>query len=204
MTCAVPFVCLLAAGLTGCSSEHKSKESQAGTPTPAAAQQPLTVERSINSSVTARVKAIDQAARLVTLQDSSGHEETFYVDPSVTRLNEVNVGDSVRATYRATLVAELRPPTADEAAHPLVVVESGGRSPSGAAPAASATQTVRAVTTVEAVDVPNMLVTLRGPLGDTAVVRGRNPDNVRRLRVGDTVVITYTGASVLSLQKAGS
>jgi hypothetical protein len=202
MTCAVPFVCLLAAGLTGCSSD-KSKDHPAGTPA-AAAQQPLTVERSMSASVTAKVKAIDHATRLVTLQDSSGSEETFYVDPSVTRLNEVNVGDSVRATYKANLVAELRPPTADEAAHPLVVIQSGGRAPYSGAPAVGATQTVRAVTTVEAVDVPNMLVTLRGPLGDTAVVRGRNPDNIRRLRVGDTVVITYTEAAVMSLQKAGS
>ena len=60
------------------------------------------------------------------------------------------------------------------------------------------------MTTVEAVDVPNMLVTLRGPLGDLAVVRGRNPENVKRIKRGDTIVITYARAVAVSVEKAPS
>jgi hypothetical protein len=200
--------CLLAAALTACSSEHKAKEpapaAAAAPKTPAAApQEPLTVRDSIDATVTAKVKAVDHATRVVTLRDDAGHEETFVVDKAVRRLDEVSVGDSVKASYKASLLAELRPPTAEEAAHPLAAVEAGGRSPQGAAPAAGAAQAFRVVTTVEAVDVPNMRVTLRGPMGDLAVVKGRNPENVKRLKVGDTIVITYTEAMVLSLEKTG-
>ena len=54
------------------------------------------------------------------------------------------------------------------------------------------------VTTVEAVDVPSMLVKLRGPMGDTTTVRARKEENIRKLRIGDTIVITYTESASIS------
>lgn len=185
----VPFACLcvLAVGLTACNTEPKA---------------PLKVEESFEGTVTARVKAVDNATRVITLQDDKGHEESFVVSDAVKRLNEVKAGDNVTTRYRAKLVAELRPPTAEEKAHPIAVVEASGRATRPAAPAAGATQVVRVVATVEAVDVPNMRVTLRGPLGDLAVVKGKNPDNVRRLKIGDTIVITYTESVAIALEKA--
>src|SRR5690349_1121408 len=104
----------------GCKSEEKPKA--AATPVasaaPAAAAGPVTYEDSIKASVSAKVKAVDASTRVITLRDEAGHDETFVVDKSVTRLNEVKPGDTVTAEYRAKLLAELRPPTADEAAHP--------------------------------------------------------------------------------------
>lgn len=194
---AVLAACVVAGAMPGCSSSDKSRESAE-----TRADAPLTVRDSIDGSISAKVKAIDHVTRMVTLADNEGHEMTFEVDPAVRRLNEVMVGDNVQAKYRADLVAELRPPTADEAANPISVVSIGARSPQGETPAAAAGQAVRVVTTVAAVDVPNMLVTLRGPMGDLAVVRGRKPENVKRLRVGDTIVITYAESAVVSLDKA--
>jgi hypothetical protein len=188
---------VLSVGLTACKSSQKPKEE------PAVAQaQPLTYERTVSGTVTARVKAIDPATRVITLQDA-GNEETFVVGQSVQRLNEVRPGDSVRMDYTATLLAELRPPTADEMQHPITLVSGTARAPTTASPAATTGTGVRIVTTVEAVDVPNMRVTLRGPLGDLAVVQGRNPENIKRIHVGDTIVITRINAVAMSLQKAG-
>ena len=169
--------------------------------TTSTAETPLTVKDSVEVSVTAKVKAIDQASRTMTLQDNIGHEVSFVVDESVKRLNEVKVGDDVRARYKATLVAELRPPTAEEAASPIAVVEVGGRSTQDSAPAAGVIRAVRVVTTVEAVDVPGMRVTLRGPMGALATVYGRSPENIKRLRVGDSIVITYTASVAMALEK---
>jgi hypothetical protein len=202
---AVPLaVCAIA--FAGCSQKKSEPAPQAAAPQtappPAAPQKPLTVDEWMDAVVTAKVKAIDHTTRRVTLRNDAGREQTFVVDPAVRRLSEVRAGDSVKANYKAHLLAELRPPTADETANPIAIVEAAGRASPDRAPAAGAIQGMRVVTTVEAVDVPNMRVTLRGPMGDLAVVKGRNPDNVKRLRVGDTIVITYTEALVLSLEKA--
>jgi hypothetical protein len=187
---------VLAAFLPGCNSDEKASEPAAVTPA-----EPLTVRDSIDVSVSARVKAIDYASRVVTLQDGGGHEITFVAGPAVQRLGEVRVGDDVNARYRATLLAELRAPTAEESANPISIVTMGGRAPKESDPAAGAVQAVRVVTTVAAVDQPNMLVTLRGPMGELAVVKGRNPENVKRLKVGDTIVVTYSESVAIALDK---
>jgi hypothetical protein len=187
--------CLASSVLSGCNSADKPKP---------AAEVPLSVEDSVEVDVTAKVKAIDQATRQVTLQDEQGHEISFVVDPAVSRLNEVKPGDRVNTRYRAHLLAELRPPTAEETAHPIAAADVAGRTPQGDEPGAAGAQAVRVVTTVAAVDVPNMLVTLRGPMGDLAVVKGRKPENVRKLKVGDTIVITYSETMAISLEKAAA
>src|SRR6185295_19399112 len=135
------------------------------------AAKPLTVERSAEIVVTATVQAVNQTTREVTLKDASGHAITFIADQQVKRLNEVKVGDEVTAKYRVSIIGELRPPTAEEAQNPIVAVAVGARAPKDAAPGAGVAQAVRVVTTVQAVDQGNMTVTLKGPMGDTAMVR---------------------------------
>lgn len=178
-------------GLAACESDQ-SKSSPAA---------PLSVERSAHITATAKVKAIDYVTRRVTLEGTDGKSITITAGKDVQRLNEVKPGDTVEADYEVSLLAELRPATADETANPITVVEIAGRTPQGSAPGAGAGWGTRIVTTVQAVDQQSMLVTLKGPMGDTVTVRGQNPDNVRRLKVGDTIVITYTEAMAVSLVK---
>jgi hypothetical protein len=174
-----------------CKSEPKANEPE----------KPLTYEDSVSGSVSAKVKAVSASNRTITLQDDKGEEETFYVDKAVKRLDEVKPGDSIKLEYKAVLTGELRPPTAEEKAHPIEIVSVSGKAPATSAPAAGAGRGVRIVTTVEAVDVPNMKVTLRGPLGDLAVVKGKKQENVKKLKVGDTIVITYVDAAAMSVVK---
>lgn len=190
----------LALVLCGCASDEKPKEAPA--PATATATEPLRVERNVETKVTANVKWINHDTREMTLTDKAGHDVTVTVDKSVLRFNEVNVGDDVVVTYFASLVGELRAPTAEEKAHPLVSVAGAGRAPKSSDPAAGAAGAVRVVTTVQAIDVPNMRVTLQGPMGDLAVVKAQKKENVERLKINDTLVITYTEGVVLSLEKA--
>jgi len=178
----------------GCKSEPK----------PAAAKEPekpLTYEDSVSGSVSAKVKAVDPATRTITLQNDKGQEESFVVDKGVKRLEEVKPGDSIKLDYKAILTGELRPATAEEKEHPIAIVGMTGKAPTTSAPAAGAGRGMRIVTTVEAVDVPNMRVTLRGPLGDLAVVKGKKAENVKKLKVGDTIVVTYVDAAAVSVVK---
>lgn len=188
-------VALFAAVIAGCKSDDSKKD-----PAPQA-EQVLSVSESANVTVTAKVKAIDYTSRKITLEDAGGNSASFIASDAIQRLNEVKVGDSVRAEYSVSLLAERRAPTADERENPIAMVAIAGRAPTGAAPAAGAGMATRVVTTVEAIDLPNMRVTLMGPMGDSTTFRAKNPDNVKKLRIGDTIVITYTEALGLSLVK---
>lgn len=183
---------VLAALFLGCSSDKKSDD---------ATSKPLTYEESVSGSVTAKVKAVDADKRSITLADDKGNEETFSVNRSVQRLDEVKAGDRVKLDYKATLSAELRPATEEEKEHPIVAVGASGRADSSESPAMGMGRGVRAVATVAAVDVPNMLVTLRGPLGDLVVVKGRKKENLEKIHVGDTIVITQINTVAVSLAK---
>ena len=204
-TRAVLAVAALALALPlGCSSSDKSSE-KPKEPTPAtpaaAAPEVLTVERSASGTLSARVKAINHSTRGVTLEDAHGHTAYFVAGPQVQRLDEVRVGDTVAADYSVSLIAERRAPTAEEAANPIIAIGATGRAPQGSDPAAGGVTGARVVTTVQAVDLAKMLVTLKGPMGDTVTIRARSAENIKKLHVGDTIIITWTEALVVSLVK---
>ena len=61
---------------------------------------------------------------------------------------------------------------------------------------------VTTTATVESIDKPNSMVTLKGPQGNMVTVKARNPDTITKLKVGDELNITYTQAMAVSLEKA--
>ncbi|MCX6922999.1 MAG: hypothetical protein NT154_07295, partial [Verrucomicrobia bacterium] len=87
-----PILCgvLLAAGQFGalCADEQSpAKEAHMGR------------KEAVLVTLTASVEAIDPATREVTLKGPLGNTVTFTVDQRVKRLDEVKVGDLVRADY---------------------------------------------------------------------------------------------------------
>lgn len=162
----------------------------------------LTANGAILVSITAKIEAIDAGKREVTLKGPLGNTVTVAVDEKVKRLNEFKVGDDVTAEYFVAVAGELREPTAEEKASPLTVEEGAARAPQGTAPAAGGLRQIKAVTTVEGIDLPTQTVTLKGPRGNYITVRAQDPDNLKKLRIGDTIVVTYTQALAVSLGKA--
>jgi hypothetical protein len=162
---------------------------------------PLSTERTVLVTVTAKVEAIDLTKREVTLKGPLGNVVTFVVDERVKRLNEVKVGDEVTADYYVSLAGELRPPTEEEKKNPLSVVAGTARAPKDASPAGGTLRAFKVVATVVGLDLPTESVTLQGPLGNYATVRAEKVENLKKLRLGDTVVVTYTEALAISLQK---
>ena len=110
--------------------------------------------------------------------------------------------DAVAADYYVSVAFELREPTAAEKAEPLTVVEEAGKTPAGATPGAAGVSQIKAVCTIEGLDRPTETVTLKGPLGRYVTVRTADPANLPHLRIGETVVVTYTEALAISLEKA--
>jgi len=191
---------VLGATLAACATSEYS-----GSPVAApAAPPPLTREETLLVTVTAKVEAIDLASREVTLRGPLGNVVTFVVDERVKRLAEVKVGDEVTADYYVSLAGELREPTAEERAAPLTVLDASARAPEGTAPAGGGLRAFKVVATIEGLDRPTRSVTLKGPLGNYLTVRARDVNNFQRLRLGDTIVVTYTEALAVSLNKVAS
>jgi len=162
----------------------------------------MTVEDSVLISKTATVQALDLQTRELTLKDELGHETTVTVDKAVKRLDEVKVGDDVTAKYYVSVAAELREPTAEERKKPLMVVEGAAKSPKGASPAAGGLRVIRVVATVEGLERPTRMLTLKGPRGNYLTVRARDVKRLEKLRLGDTIVVTFTEALAVGVEKA--
>lgn len=181
--------------LAACSASMPAAEEQGAT-------SPMSREDAVLVTVTASVEAVDHASREVVLKGPLGNKVTFTVDPRVKRLNEVEVGDYVQADYYVSIAAELREPTAEEKETPIVLLDAAGKAPPGTSPAAGGLRRYRVVTTVEGLDRPTQTVTVKGPRGNYLTARVADPSRLTRMRIGDNVVVTYTEAVAISLEKA--
>jgi hypothetical protein len=159
-------------------------------------------EEAVLVSVTASVESIDLAKREMTLKGPLGNTVTVTVDQRVKRLDEVKVGDLVRADYYVSIAAELRKPTAEEEKTPLVVIDAAAKAPPGTAPAAGGLRRFKVVTTVEGLDRPTETITVKGPGGNYLTARVADPSRLTQLRIGEKIIVTYTEALAISLEKA--
>jgi hypothetical protein len=153
-------------------------------------------------TVSANVQAINYETREVTLVGDLGNVVSFVADERIGRLNEFQVGDEVIADYYVSIAAELRAPTELEKQNPFVEIVGGGITPDGATPAGGILRAFQIVATIIGLDLPTQSVSLMGPNGNTGSIVVQNLDNLRALRLGDSVIITYTEALALSLEKA--
>jgi hypothetical protein len=167
-----------------------------------AGNQILGREDAVLVNITASVEAINQTNREVTLKGPLGNSVTFTVDQRVKRLNEVQVGDLVRADYFVSFAAELRKPTPEEDKNPFVLLDAAAKAPPGTSPAAGGLRRFRVVTTIEGLDRPTQTITVKGPRGNYLTARVANPANLTQMRIGENIVVTLTEALAISLEKA--
>jgi hypothetical protein len=186
---------LVAVALAACAGSGGSDGSQA---------QPLRREETQVVSVRARVTAVDLATRRVTIQDASGGEATFYADEAVKNLPQVKVGDELVGELAQSVVLELRAPTQAEIDAGTEILDVVATAEPGQRPAGLFVRQIRALLTVDAIDKQAGTATLRGPAGNALAVPARDPRNLDRVRVGDTVVATYTEALRLEVVAPGT
>ncbi|MEJ1972495.1 MAG: hypothetical protein WDM96_08590 [Lacunisphaera sp.] len=152
--------------------------------------------------VTATIQALNLETRELTVRGPAGNSSTFTVDPRVKRLAEFHVGDLITLDYHAALAAELRAPTEEEKAAPLAILRDAARAEAGAPPAAGGCRILRAVVSIEGLDRPTGTATVRGPGGNYFTVKVKDSAILPKLRIGDTVVVVYTEAFAVRLDKA--
>jgi Cu/Ag efflux protein CusF len=152
-------------------------------------------------TVNATVEKIDLAQRLVTLKGPEGNEFTVKVDPAVKNLPQVKVGDELTVKYYQSLLVRVEDP--GKAQKGIKQYQTLATAQPGQKPAGMAVNSVTVNTTIDAIDKAAETVTLKGPKGNTQVVKVRDPANLEKVAVGDHVIITYTEALAVDVAKPG-
>ena len=149
--------------------------------------------------ITATIKAIDVANRMLTLQSSAGETQTFKVGPQVQRLGEFAVGDTIVMDYNQGLGLEFQPAGSERV--PPTAGAVAGRASSEQAPGGAAAAGVQATVTVTAIDSAKRLVTFQGPGGNVYQVKAGPKIKLEKLKVGDHLLATYVEAVAIQLEK---
>lgn len=148
------------------------------------------------------VQSVDLETRELSLVGSDGNLVVLTAGDQVKRLDEVDVGDMIVVEHYVSLAADVREPTPEEEANPLIVLDTTARAPASAPPGVTELVMIQAVVTVEGIDRPTQTVTIKGPRGNYLIVDVVDPTRLEKLNVGDKALITYTEAVVISLEKA--
>lgn len=129
-----------------------------------------------------------------------GRVTTITAGPEVRNFAQIEVGDKVSITYVEALAYDVVKP---ETATPegIQTAEATARAKLGEKPGAGAVTSSVFTATIEGIDLVNDQVTLRGPSGDPVTFKVREPKNLRKVAVGDKVVITYDRALAISVEK---
>ena len=152
-------------------------------------------------SVEGTVKEIDAATRAITLVGNEGEMVTFTASNEVKRFDEIAVGDVISFEYWTYIKAEFRRPTLEELAEPVQMIAEAGKAPDDMAPGAVVGAVVKAVVSIEIINRPYMLVTVRGPQGNYTTLPVEDPMLIEQLNVGEIVILTYAEAVAVALEK---
>jgi len=169
---------------------------QAAAPAPAAKKPAAAEIKAVK--IHATIAAVDKDAKTITLKGPKGRMLTLDVqDPQ--KLEMAKVGDPVVATYYEAVAIEVKKTGA--ATPGVTVQESRATSKPGENPAGAVAREVTLTGTITAIDRKAPSVTVKGPRGKTETVKVKDAKNLKDVKVGDMVELTYAQALVVALDK---
>lgn len=160
-------------------------------------QKDLDIERSNKVTTTATVEAVDMAERSVRMKTAQGDSIVVHAANEVNNLDQVKVGDLVAVEYYESLAVRMAKPGESKAESTEVKMSSQP----GDTPAGAAARQTTITADILAIDKAEHTVTLKGQDGTTVTVDVTEPENLEKVKVGDTIVMTYTEAVAMSIQK---
>jgi hypothetical protein len=145
-----------------------------------------------------KVDAVDAATRKVTLVAPDGSRNTFTAEPADSNFDQLHVGDAVQATVIRELVIFLRKDSA--------ALSNGSMIAASLPPDTADTSVLKSATTqrtakVGAVDKKRREATLTFPDGTSRSFPVRPDVDLRKVQLGEEVIIQTTSAAVLALEK---
>jgi len=144
------------------------------------------------------VTAVDYAKRTVTLREPGGKTVTLNAK-NARNLDQVKVGDRVKAEYIEELAIFVRKADSPPSATETQVVELA---PKGQKPAGLVADTIQITANVEAIDYQKRIITLKGPAGNIRTFKvDESVKNFDQIKKGDQVVLQYMEAFALAVVK---
>jgi hypothetical protein len=174
-----------------CSNEHKKN---------AGKNQSIEIGRMEAVAVTmmATVESVDYANRAVTLQGPTGAIGTYRLSSEVVNFDQIKAGDKVKAT----LIESMAVFVGSSDVQPSVdAIQTVALAPRGEKPGMVAANTAEVVARIGSIDAVNRVVTLIG-VAEVPRALAVGPDvNLANVRVGDKVMVRYTEAMAIVVEK---
>lgn len=146
---------------------------------------------------TATIQSIDKATRIVTLKGEKGAEVEVTVPSQMEGFNSLKVGDVVSATYYDAVALSLRKAGDPAPADPYTSVKRKEGTPG------SETRKEQTFTaTIDAIDAQAPSVRLKGAQGRVVTLAVRDPGQLKTVKVGDTVNVTYYQSLMVKVARA--
>jgi Cu/Ag efflux protein CusF len=165
---------------------------------PPAAEAPDT-KVSQQITATAKVQKVDLDKREVTLKTDKGKDFTMNVPESVTRLENVKPGDTVKVTFYESLAVSLMKPGEEPSAEQRKSINE--RTP-GKLPGGMTGEQVTTTATITKIDPLREEVTIENQTGQVNTIKVKDAHlraQLKKLKVGDQVKATYTTAMATSV-----
>ncbi len=158
---------------------------------------PLDVERNTSTTSVDIVERVNLADKMVTLRNLEGQLFTVYVGDQAENLTKLKKGDRVEVTYSEILKVRL----ADRGEKRQDASSLLAKAAPGEAPGAVEVSESNLTATILELDKDTDSAKLR--LADNSLVRVNveNPENLDRVKVGDTIAIQYL--EVISVRVLG-
>jgi len=162
----------------------------------AGAQEPRASARDVGA-VTARVERVDVFSRSLTLKTADGMAHIVYVGPELAVFRELKTGDNVLVRIVESVIVEARP-----GAKTTVTMDTTAAAKKASEAAQSdVLQQLKAVVTIESVDLPTQIVVYKGADNRRVQRQVRDPRLLDGLNAGDIIEITYTRERAIALQR---
>jgi hypothetical protein len=158
-------------------------------------------ERTVAKQISATIVDINYETRDITLEGPLGNHITLNAQDAIERFGEFEKGDYIVASYIESISGDLRAPTEAEMLVPWIELDAAGVAGSDLTPGAAAGQAIQALCTIEGMNRVTRTVTILDPNGSYHVIGDVDPARMEGVTLGQTIIITYTRAMALSLEK---
>lgn len=147
--------------------------------------------------LTATVEAVDPQSRVVTLKGSDGDITSIRVHDEVRNLDRLAAGDVVEVDYYEAVAIQIKSTDAEPTATESTSVK---RSQPGEKPGGMVKRKVRVVSEVVGVNPESQTMLVRGPQGNLARVRVKDPARLAEFQAGGKVDITYIESLAIAIR----
>lgn len=154
--------------------------------------------------ISALIVDINHETRELTLETPHGAFVTVTADPEIQRLQEFAVGDAIVATYLTSLAGEVREPTEEEKANPWQELDAVAIADLDMPPGVAGMRVIKAVCTIEGMNRVAGTAMIEDPRGKYHLIGDIPREKFEGRMLGDTVVMIYSEALALTLEKAAA